>query len=177
MKSLYVLLILLGVSIVSVLVVSGIKYIIKAVFKKKGKDFNAKALEYPLAAGSFVLAFLSAFLLLYLHFGEYANMNEVYSSIYSIFKTDNKIIGDVVYSSLYAGLTPLLYTIIQSPRKFIKWIIAIIAIIKAKGKDTKISDIKESLEKVEEELTEKKEKKDAVANLLERISDMNNSNN
>ena len=118
MKNLYALLFLTGVAVVAVLITSLIKIIIKAIYTKHGKDFTAKAMEYPLAATSFVLAFGSVFLLLYFCVGKYVD----YGVIFATFKTSNKLVGDAVLSAVYAGFTPFIYTIVQSPRKFIKWI-------------------------------------------------------
>ena len=149
MKNLYGLLFLVAICVVAVLITSSIKYIIKAVYKKKGKEFQAKALEYPLAATSFLLAFGSVFALLYFVLGNYIDTNALYGTVYATFNTDNKIIGDLVYSLIYAGFTPLIYTLVQSPRKFIGWIQNLAKKVKDKKENLTINDIKDTLKEAQ----------------------------
>lgn len=121
--------------VLAVLVVSCVKAIIKAVYKKQNKSFDAKKFEYLFFIIAFLIAGTAAFLIAYL-------------------LQHNTLISSFEDAGIYGSATQALYYIIIQPsRKGINWIIKaigkFIAYIKTKKVTSKdIKDVVKSINTV-----------------------------
>ena len=172
MSNLVVFLLCLSITIVAVLLTSGIKQLVKFCYTKRGKEFNIKTWEYAFIGIPMVVTFGGVFLLLW----------EVYGVAYqcSLALPNGLLLELESYealattSSKYAAITQTVYVILQAIRKLSKkgWsgVLTIFhsitkALTNAKAKKTLVESPKEFVEELQEGLNNEQ-------NTLQKVKEM-----